>query len=335
MIKNIKRLVFPISILLVMGFTLFIVNQISGIYLLVRSYSEFYANILLVLLIAASVVLMAWPFIIYLKMPKAIQLPESQAQLLKHQQRLIKRLKHNKLLKKADLIPYDPKSLEKTIQHLDHEATKVIRKTSNIVFLTTSVSQNGKLDALTLLATQSKMVWKIAHIYYQRPTLRELTYLYANVGASSMLASEIEDLDITTQIEPVLQSFFRNSAGKSIPVIGPTANIIFDSLLEGSTNAFLTLRVGNIAKKYCGCNEVTSKNAIRKNAFKESVSQLKEIVLKSSSQIVTGLLKATRKAGVDTIKSGWEGLRSAGGKVIGGISETGRRANPFKKKSLK
>lgn len=332
MISSIKKLALPIALLVMVGFILFVINQISGVYLLVRSNSVLAANILLVVLIAVAVALVAWPFLLYLKLPQPLLPPTSEEELPAYRKRLIQRLRSNKILKEKNLIPSDEAGLEDALAALNEESNRVIRQTATAVFLTTSVSQNGKLDALTILATQSRMVWQIAHVYFQRPTLRELAFLYTNVGASSLLASEIEDLDISQQVEPVIRSMFKNSAGKSIPVIGPTAHIILDSLLEGSTNAFLTLRVGVITKRYCGCNEQMNKKAIRKNAFQEASGMLREIVLTSSGKIISGLIKATKKAGVDTLKSGWEGVKNAGGKVAKGISTAGRQANPFRSK---
>ncbi len=333
MIKQFSRILIPLSILVIIGFLLFVINQISGVYLLVRSSSVLYANILLAFLSVSALGLFVWPVFLYMKLPSPLKLPKDEKTLKKYQKNLVKRLRSNKHLKKAGLVPKDVDMLPEAIEYLHKESSKVVRETANIVFLTTSVSQNGKLDAFTVLMTQSRMVWKIAHLYYQRPTIRELTYLYANVGASTLLASEIEDLDISTQIEPVLQSFFRNSAGKSIPLIGPTANIILDSLMEGSTNAFLTLRIGNMTSKYCGCYEVTTKEKIRKLAFSQSVTQLKEIVLKSSASIFTGLLKATKKAGTDTLKSGWEVISGAGGKIFEGVRKQSKKVASLGRKT--
>lgn len=331
-LNSIKKIIIPLAILVISGFVLFFINQIAGVYLLVRSNSIIMANILLVGLIALALFLLGWPFVLYLKLPRPMALPQHDTELPAYRKRLIKRLKANKILKQQDLVPADESALDTSLDHLNEEANKVIKQTANAVFLTTAVSQNGKLDALTILATQSRMIWKIAHIYYQRPTLRELIYLYANVSASSLLAAEIEDLDVSQQVEPVVRSFFKNSAGKSIPVIGSTANIILDSLLEGSTNAFFTLRVGVTARRYCGCNEVTQKKSIKKNAFRESSMLLKEIVAKSSSKIIIGLFNATKNAGVETLKSGWEGLKNAGGKMATGIGDVGKRINPFREK---
>lgn len=332
MIRSIKKLIIPLSLLVILGFVLFMINQISGVYLMVRANSEIMANILLAVMVLLTAGLVTWPFLLYLKLPQPLKLPNDEEELIVYRKRMLKRLQRNKTLKLQNHVPKSVDDLEVSLTMLDKEASKVVHETATAVFLTTSVSQNGKLDALTILATQSRMVWKIAHIYYQRPTLREMIYLYANVAGASFLASEIEDLDISQQIEPVISSFLRSSAGKSIPVIGPTAHIVLDSLLEGSTNAFLTLRVGHVTKKYCGCNQVASRSKLRKEAFFGATKELRTIIVESSGKIISGLARATRKAGADTIRSGWEGIKNAGSKVADGITEAGKKVNPFKKK---
>lgn len=333
MISHIKKILMPLAALLIIGFVLFIVNQVSGIYLLLSRINELTANVVLALLIVLTLGLLLWPILLLARLPRPLKLPQDEADLPAYRVRLMARLQRNKLLLAEGKAPRDVAQIDEALAVLNAASDKVVQQTATAVFLTTSVSQNGKLDALTILATQSRMVWKIAHIYYQRPTLSDMVYLYANVAGSSLLATEIEDLDVSQQIEPVVSSFLKNATGKSIPVIGPTANIVLDSLLEGSTNAFLTLRVGNITKKYCGCNTATSKKALRKAAFGEAASQLKGIVAKSSGLIISGLLKATRRAGVNTLKSSWEGLKNTGSKVAEGISEAGSKINPFKKQS--
>lgn len=330
MMKTLKRIAAPLLIVGLIGFVLFMVNQVSGIYLMMASWNHLAANVFLVVISAVLLVLTLWPFLLYAKLPVPLKLPSNEEELVAYRQKLLARLKKNKVLKQQGAIPTTEADMDQALRVLEVEAGKVVKDTATAVFLTTSISQNGKLDALTILATQSRMVWKVAHIYYQRPTLRELAYLYGNVAASSFLASQIEDINITQQVEPVLNSFLKNGASKSIPVIGPTAHIILDSLLEGSTNAFLTLRVGNITKKYCGCNAIATKRSIRRAAFFESAAELKGLVVKSSGEVIAALLKATRKAGVDTIKSSWEGVKNTGTKMADGIGGLGRRMSPFK-----
>ena len=59
------------------------------------------------------------------------------------------------------------------------------------------------------------MVWRVAHLYYQRPSLREMTYLYANVAATSFVAGELDDLELHQMIQPVV-------AGRWAPWAGPS-----------------------------------------------------------------------------------------------------------------
>ena len=72
------------------------------------------------------------------------------------------------------------------------------------VFLATAVSQSGRLDGLLVFAAQSRMVWKIALLHYQRPSVRDMINLYANVAGTAFVASEIEDININEHVEPVI-----------------------------------------------------------------------------------------------------------------------------------
>src|SRR5215470_8547501 len=74
--------------------------------------------------------------------------------------------------------------VEAAIAHLSKEADLVVRRTASTVFLSTALMQNGRLDGLIVLFTQIQMVSRIARIYVQRPSPRELVRLYANVGAT-------------------------------------------------------------------------------------------------------------------------------------------------------
>ncbi|REE01768.1 DUF697 domain-containing protein [Marinoscillum furvescens] len=335
MIQTLRKIVLPLALVVLIGFVLFLVNQVSGLYILLGGINELLALAVVGVVSAVLLGLLLWPLVVYLKLPAPLKLPGNEQELVRYREKLLKRLQKNTLLKREDAVPRNVAGLEKSLEVLDAKAGKVIRETASAVFLTTSVSQNGKLDALTILATQSQMVWKVAHVYYQRPTLRELVYLYANVAGASFLASEIEDLDISQQIEPVVKSFVKNSAGRSLPVVGPTAHLVLDSLLEGSTNAFLTLRVGHIAKKYCSANAVTHKGKLKREAFTVAAKELKVIVVNSSASIMAGLMKATRKAGLDTLKSGLDSIRQTGEKVADGVSSLGKKVNPFGKKEKK
>ena len=101
--------------------------------------------------------------------------------------------------------------------------------------------------------------------YWQRPSLHNLQQLYTNVAISWLAAAGIEQIDLSQQIQPILNAMLK-SPSKHIPVIGNAAHIITDSILEGTINAFLTLRVGVLTKNYC-FPEVRTINEIKTNSF--------------------------------------------------------------------
>ncbi|NER83666.1 MAG: DUF697 domain-containing protein, partial [Leptolyngbya sp. SIO1D8] len=282
-----------------------------------------------ILLLIFAVVLVT-PIVIYFKLPKPINLPEDEAEKEKYYQQLAKRLNRNKHLNGLNLDLNKKEELDKALDVLQKKANETIQKTATSVFLTTAVSQNGKLDALTVLVTQTKMVWEISHIYWQRPAIRDILNLYANVGGTAFLASEVEDLDISRQIEPVLNAMFK-SPGKSLPVVGHAAHIIMDSILEGSVNAFLTLRVGIITKRYCGTLEVFDRKKARSSAFIEASGLLKTLVVKSSGKVINSLIKATKRTGVNTVKSGVSALEKAAQNIKEGLGELAGKMGISKK----
>jgi len=332
MLKDIKFLITSVSVLIILGFLLFIINQIHNLYDLASGVSPFAGQITLWGLIIAFSILFSIPFVIFFRLPKNIAFPSDEKDLPAYRNKILKKVSSNKYLKANQITIKSDGDLENGIKILDAEADRIIHKTASTVFITTAISQNGKLDAFTVLATQTKMVWDIAHLYYQRPSLKDMTRLYANIGATTFLASEIENLNISEQIEPIIKSMIKNSTGKAIPVFGPSANIILDAMLEGSTNAFLTLRVGIVAKKYCGNTGMMDKKAIKRSAFMEASNQLGKLVLDSSARVISSIVKATKKAGADTVKSSYEAVKKAGISVKDSVADTAGRINPFKKK---
>lgn len=319
--RQFKTLAIFISIAVLLAFILFVVNQVAAVYANLSTLNPVLGNLVLGILLLVFTVVLVTPVVIYLKLPKPIDLPDEEDDeddKVKYYQQLAKRLKRNKHLAGHDLDLNDKDGLEKALGILQEKANDTIQKTATSVFLTTAVSQNGKLDALTVLVTQTRMVWEISHIYWQRPALRDIINLYANVGGTAFLASEVEDLDISRQIEPVLSAMFK-SPGKSLPIVGHAANIIMDSILEGSVNAFLTLRVGIITKRYCGTLEVFDKKKARNNAFIEASGLLKTLVVKSSAKVVNSLIKATKRTGVNTMKSGVSALEKTAQNIKEGL----------------
>jgi hypothetical protein len=302
--KQLTFLLLAISVLIILAFVLFIFNQVAQAYAFARAINPVFGTFVLWGLTLLFIFLLATPLVLFYRLPKPVSFPSNEAERPLYVQKVGKRLARNRLLAGQGLDYSRTEDIQMALMVLHGKADEIIRTTAKSVFLTTSISQNGKLDAFTVLVTQTKMVWDLAHVYYQRPAPRDLIALYANVGAATLLATQIEDIDITEQLEPVIGTVVQNSALKSVPFVGTLSSTVVDSLLEGTINAFLTLRVGILSKRYCSSLEPFEMKTARKAAYREASVMLRSIVMQTSGQVISAIVKATKKAGVDTVKSG-------------------------------
>lgn len=305
--KTIKKIGIFVSLAFILGFILFAVNQIIAFHANLTTINVTLAWLVTGFISVTLFLLLLIPFVLIARLPRSVTFPDSYEEEAQYHQVLRNRLSRNKLVKKAGLDTSTEEGMKQALELLNVEAQTVIKATAKSVFLTTSISQNGKLDALTVFITQSRMIWKVAHIYWQRPSIGDMIKLYGNVGATALIASELDEIDITRQIEPIINAVLR-SPGRSIPVIGHAAHIVTDSLLEGSTNAFLTLRVGIVTQRYCGSWDIADRKAIRKNSFITASGLLRNLVFESSGKVVSSVMTAIKNAGKNTIKSGVKGV---------------------------
>lgn len=325
MIKNFAKYTSIVAVLVITVFALFCVNQLINLYANLLLIHETLAISVITVISIIVFTLFAIPVILLARLPRSIsssEMDDANAYAI----RLKRRLAGNKHIKAAKIDLSDPAGLGKALELLRSKAEETINTTATAVFLTTAVSQNGKLDALTIFITQTRMIWKIAHLYWQRPSLRDMLRLYANVGGSALIASELEDIDITRQIEPIMSAILK-SPGRSIPLVGHAAHIITDSLLEGSTNAFLTLRVGVLTLRYCGgVHPEMSKKELKRSAYSEASQMLRVLVIKSSGKVVSSVINAMKEAGMNTVNSGVETLNKAADSVKAGFNKLTRRS---------
>lgn len=334
--KEFKLIIFSLSLLIITAVSLFLINQVYQVYVLASSVNETFGLVVLILLSAFLAGLIAVPITLYFNLPPTLEPPKAPEDLPVHRKKLLGRLQSNSFLKASAKVPKTDEQLDDALQVLKAEADERIRKTALAVFLTTSVSQNGKLDAFTVLFTHTRLIWRIAYLYNQRPRVRDLARLYANVGATAFLVSEIEDFDITIHIESLISGVTKGKGSpvSSIPFVGPAATLVMDSLFEGSANAFLTLRVGIIARKYCSSSGVWQRDKVRRSSTLEAAKMLNSIVAKGSTKVIAGVVLAAKKAGVSTLQSGGKAMVKAGGKIKDGITATAKKVNPFRWKRV-
>ena len=294
--KTVKTLLLLGSGMMLLSFGVIVVNQTAQVVELARHAHPALGTITLWGLIATYSGLVVVPVVIVVRMPRALTPPatDSGPEFESHLAALGQRLQSNPRVP-APLGPRPARcDVEKALGALDIEANAVVRQMATTVFLTTAVSQSGRLDALLVLMAQSRMIWRVAHLYYQRPSLREMAHLYTNVAATAFVAGELDDIELHQMIQPVVAASL-GTVGGAIPGFQVFTTIAVNSLLSGSANAFLTLRVGMIAKAYCGSLVAQPRTRLRRSATAEAARLLSGIVKESGARVRDALWQEVKQ----------------------------------------
>ena len=218
-----------------------------------------------------------------------------------------------------DLPVVTKEEIEKAIGHLSVQADLVVRRTASTVFLSTALMQNGRLDGLIVLFTQIQMVGRIARIYVQRPSPRELMRLYANVAGTAFVASGMESLDLGEMVAPLAVSVVPALKG-GIPGLSGISALLVKCVSNGAANAFLTLRVGEVARRYCELTSRCPPELIRKSATAAAVQHLGRIVRENGALVVKKIWASTGRALIDSGVSKAEDIAGATRDLFGKIS---------------
>ena len=257
--------------------------------------------------------------IAYARLPAALVPPEEDSGP-KHDvylQALRVRLAANP--RTCDLPVVTKEEIERAIATLSAQADLVVRRTASTVFLSTALMQNGRLDGLIVLFTQIQMIGRIARIYVQRPSPRELTRLYANVAGTAFVASGLESLDLGEMVAPLAVSVVPALKG-GIPGLSGISALLVKCVSNGAANAFLTLRVGEVARRYCELTSRCPAELIRKSATAAAVQHLGRIVRENGALVVKKIWASTGRALIDSGVSKAEDIAGATRDLFGRIS---------------
>ena len=257
--------------------------------------------------------------IAYARLPAALVPPEEDSGP-KHDvylQALRVRLAANP--RTRDLPVVTKEEIERAVATLSAQADLVVRRTASTVFLSTALMQNGRLDGLIVLFTQIQMIGRIARIYVQRPSPRELTRLYANVAGTAFVASGLESLDLGEMVAPLAVSVVPALKG-GIPGLSGISALLVKCVSNGAANAFLTLRVGEVARRYCELTSRCPAELIRKSATAAAVQHLGRIVRENGALVVKKIWASTGRALIDSGVSKAEDIAGATRDLFGRIS---------------
>ena len=271
----IRRILAFLAAFIVIAFALVVVRETVAVVALARDFHPVAGQVTLWTLVVVYGVCLGVPLVLFVRLPKPLVAPvsDSDPAFAGHLNDLRSRLVRNAHLRDITITP-DRASIQAALDRLEIRADQVIREEAKLVFLSTAISQSGRLDGLFVLVAQTRLVWKVAHIYRQRASARELLHLYANVAATVFAAESLEDLDLAEVAEPLVAPLLEAAGVGVTVVLAPVATVLADSLLQGTVNGLLTFRVGCITKRYCSGMPLPSRKLVRKAASREAAVML-------------------------------------------------------------
>jgi uncharacterized membrane protein YcjF (UPF0283 family) len=285
MSKSIRNIGIAVASFMLVAFAVTVLNQSVQIVQSARAVNSVFGMGVMWALIFIYLILLGAPLVLWFRLPKR-SLPPTSTEGIEYQQFLAdfrKRLARNPRVSQLPLSSLE--EIDTALQILDTHADDVVRSAASAVFLSTAVLQSGRLDTLVVFAAQSRLIWKVAHVYYQRPSVRDVVQLYANVASTALIAAGIEDIDVDVVVGTVF--------GSTVAAI-PGMHLLASAVLSGSANAFLTLRVGMVAKEYCRSTTRIEKAGLRRAATLKAAKLLGSIVRDGTVKLSKAAMAASR-----------------------------------------
>ena len=182
---------------------------------------------------------------------------------------------------------YDLAELRGIIQgELDRRFDKAqshINQWAKTVFLVTTVSQTGRIDAITSLVINCRMIADVIRCSGYRPTWGQLGKQYARILATSLFSYYLSDTLDKVEIDPEMLHL---KALSNIPLMGT----ITRSLVDGTANTLLSLRIGHVTLAYLreGAEALSGKAGakVRRQAMLDAV---KSFLVLSKDTTIAGL----------------------------------------------
>jgi hypothetical protein len=324
--NNYKKYVLLITVGVAICITTILLSQFVQIFQAAFSIHPYLGYLVLCCFLIIITCCFCYPIYSILRLPR-IPLPparEDSAEYDRYLGYIAKRLSKNPQLSGADIdFTNNLDGIHASFTVLNDKADEIINNTAKSVCISTAISQYGRLDSLLVLVAQIRMVWQVACIYNTRPQWNELVSLYTNVVMTSLIAGGVEESNIESQIEVIVNTSLGHGLA-GIPGISGVSAFFVKSLLTGSINAFLTLRTGIIAKRYCSALTQIDKKSVRRYAFSEASVMVGGLVLGTGKKIAATIAKKLVKSGIKATQETFvSGVGKVGDAVVSGVETTG------------
>lgn len=167
------------------------------------------------------------------------------------------------------------------------EVNRLIVKNAETIFLSTAISQNGRLDSIAVFTFNLRMIRDLVLKCGFRPNYPSLGKLSLNVLGSAIIAENLEDINMSEMMP---------SKSFNIMQEVPLLKTVTGSATEGLGNALLALRVGIICRNYLFMDlKGLNKKQIRKMAFAEALTLLPSVIATSVKRMPNRLKNIFQK----------------------------------------
>ena len=161
------------------------------------------------------------------------------------------------------------------------ELNREIYDTAKKVFIITAVSQNSLYDMLGMAAANFSLIKSITEICGFRPSNAEVLRLYIRVLSITLLAGNLEEMNIQELIPMATEG----ALGKALGIVAASAT-------QGLVNALTTLRMASIAKNYLLYADVSqTRKELRKKSYAEALEILKKMMKQGVEEKITTPVK--------------------------------------------
>jgi len=244
------------------------------IYIIIRELLElyFYAQTIHPILgyVVLAIIIVAFIYFVLIPAYKIFTLPVNPGPVLSKSKEdtliatRLKKFSKNKFLHDKQInndVAMDSRErYTQTIQILEKECANIRKKYVAQLFYSSSISQNGFIDAMLVLSYSVNMVKDIFVLYNGRVTNRDLFIITKKIYYSIAIAGSEGIEYVTDEIITKLAS----DGVKSIPFIDK----ILGSIADGFLNALLLNRISYITENYCKLTTIESNSDLNPSPAK-------------------------------------------------------------------
>ncbi|MFC1509833.1 hypothetical protein ACFL60_09175 [Candidatus Omnitrophota bacterium] len=145
--KQLRTILLPIALIILVLFVIVAINQTAGIVLMAKTFNPVFGTVVLYGLLLMYAAMIAVPVILFLTMPPVLRPPDNEdsPEFERYIEQLKKQLARNNSIAETDNPLETHADLNKAMDFLNKQADNVTKSTASTVFVTTAISQNGRL----------------------------------------------------------------------------------------------------------------------------------------------------------------------------------------------